>query len=69
MNKIAVLTYNDGSQQLKTIREIASIGRQYKTTNRRLKELATWCYYRGVKTIQIFRMDGTFEATLITRTH
>ena len=68
MNKIAVLTYMNGQQGLKTIKEIMSIGRQYKQEHRRLKELATWCYYRGVKTIAIYHMDGTFEATLITRT-
>ena len=67
MNKIAVLTYMNGQQGLKTIKEIMSIGREYKQEWRRLKALATWCYCSGVKTIQIYRMDGSFEATLITR--
>ena len=67
MNKIAVLTYMNGQQGLKTIKEIMSIGREYKQEWSRLKALAMWCYCSGVKTIQIYRMDGSFEATLITR--
>ena len=30
MNKIAVLTYHDGTQGLKTLKEIFSIGKEYK---------------------------------------
>ena len=58
MNKIAVLTYRDGTQQLKTIREIMSIGREYKQEWRKLKALANFCFFNGIKSINIHTMDG-----------
>ena len=68
-NKIAVCFYKDGTQGLKTIKEIMSIGKEYKQEWRKLKTLAMWCYCQGINTISIYRMDGTFEATLITRNY
>jgi len=58
MNKIAVLTYRDGTQQLKTIKEIMSIGREYKQEWRKLKSLANFCFCNGIKRIDVYRMDG-----------
>lgn len=58
MNKIAVLTYRDGTQQLKTLREIATIGREYKQEWRKLKALANFCFCNGIKSINIHTMDG-----------
>ena len=68
MNKIAVLTYKDGTQQLKTLREIASIGREYKQEWRRLKALANYCFCRGIKSINIHTMDGTKVGWIIEET-
>lgn len=68
MNKIIVATYNSGVQQLFTTKFIFSIGSQYKSANRRLKEICQWCAWRGIKSLDVYRMDGTKEAWLISGT-
>ena len=67
MNRIAVATYRNGDQQLFPLRFIAKIGSHYKTERRRLKELASWCFYRGIVALDVYRMDGQIETWLIKR--
>lgn len=65
MNKVAVLTYRDGTQGLKTLKEIMSIGKEYKQEWRKLKALASWCFMQGIKRVDVYRMDGTFDGWII----
>ena len=65
MNKIAVLTYRDGTQGLKTLREIAKIGSEYKQEWRKLKALANFCFCNGITKIDVYTMDGTKTGWII----
>jgi|GEM_PF-4346566 len=65
MNRVAVLTYFDGTHGLKTIKEIMSIGKQYKQEARRVRALTQWCAWNSVERIDIFTMDGKRETWLI----
>lgn len=61
MNKIIVATYGTGVQQLFTLESIFS-------KRRSLEEICQWCAYRGIKSLDVYRMDGTKEAWLISET-
>ena len=66
MTRIAVLTYFDGTQGLKTLQEIMNIGKEFKTQDRRkIKALSQWCYHHSVERIDIFTTDGKHEDWLI----
>ena len=65
MVRIAVLTYFDGTQGLKTLNEIMNIGKEYKTQGRKIKALSQWCTHNSVDRIDIFTTDGKREDWLI----
>ena len=65
MRRIAVLTYFDGTQGLKTLNEIMNIGKEFKTRGRKTKALAQWCTNHSVERIDIFTTDGKHEDWLI----
>ena len=65
MRRIAVLTYFDGTQGLKTLNEIMNIGNEFKTQGRKTKALSQWCYHHSVERIDIFTTDGKHEDWLI----
>ena len=65
MIRIAVLTYFDGKQGLKTLQEIMSIGKEFKTQGRKIKALSKWCAHHSVERIDIFTTDGKQEDWLI----
>ena len=58
MNRIAVVTHFNGTQSLKTIKEIFSIGQEYKQERRKLRALSEWCAWNRVDRIDIYTMDG-----------
>ena len=65
MRRIAVLTYFDGTQGLKTLNEIMNIGKEFKTQGRKTKALSKWCTQHSVERIDIFTTDGKHEDWLI----
>ena len=65
MRRIAVLTYFDGTQGLKTLQEIMNIGNEFKTQGRKIKALSQWCLLHSVERIDIFTTDGKREDWLI----
>ena len=65
MKRIAVLTYFNGTQGLKTVQEIMNIGKEFKTHGRRIKALSQWCAHNSVERIDIFTTDGKREDWLI----
>ena len=65
MRRIAVLTYFDGTQGLKTLNEIMNIGKEFKTQGRKTKALSQWCTNHSVERIDIFTTDGKHEDWLI----
>ena len=65
MRRIAVLTYFDGTQGLKTLNEIMNIGNEFKTQGRKTKALSQWCTNHSVERIDIFTTDGKREDWLI----
>jgi len=65
MNHVAVLTFRDGTQQLKTVKEIMSIGREYKQEWRKLRALANYCFCNGIKSIEVYTMDGKKSGWII----
>lgn len=67
MNKVAVLTYHDGTQQLKTLKDIFTIGKEYKQEWHKLKALVNWCYALGVDKIEVYTMDGKKDGWIVSR--
>ena len=65
MRRIAVLTYFDGKQGLKTLTEIMNIGKEFKTQGRKIKALSQWCLLHSVERIDICTTDGKREDWLI----
>jgi len=65
MNKVAVVTYRDGTQGLKTLRELMNIGREYKQEWRKHRALANYCFYNGIKSIDVYTMDGKKSGWII----
>ena len=65
MKRVAVLTYFDGTQGLKTIQEIMNIGKEFKMEGRRIKALTEWCAHHSVERIDVFTTDGKRENWLV----
>ena len=65
MNRIAVITHFDGTQRLKTMKDIFSIGSEYKQEWRKLKRLSQWCAWHYISRIDIYQMDGKKVAWII----
>lgn len=65
MKRIAVLTYFNGTQGLKTLKEVFSIGKEYKQERRKIRALTQWCAWNHVDRIDIYTTDGKRETWLI----